>query len=193
MGRSICSHCHEPQVRCVCSCFPEVQLPIPLIIFQHPHEAKHPFNSAKWVKLVFPDACVVSAVGGEGRKMVLPNCLPSGSYLLYPSEEDGVASSRSEGAAPKALVVLDGTWQTVRKLLRDNPWLGDLPRLSLKDHRGGKYRIREAPNPAVQLSTFEAVAYALAAIDSSTAIDSLLKGFDLAIERQLQLKFKIIK
>ncbi len=106
--------------------------------------------------------------------------------LLYP----GPAAVRLDTleAPPSALVVVDGTWSTAHKLVRDNPWLQALPTVSLAVGRPGRYRIRRAPRPAVQLSTIEAIVMALETLEPDNAgFASLLTAFDGMIDQQLAL------
>ena len=53
----------------------------------------------------------------------------------------------------------------------------------------GRYRIRRAPKPAVQLSTIEAIVAALQTIEPETpGLGGLIEAFDGMIDRQIELK-----
>jgi DTW domain-containing protein YfiP len=74
--------------------------------------------------------------------------------LLYPeTPEDAGAGPGWNGSGPggRALVVLDATWRKSRKMLHLNPFLGQLPRLSLEDMSPSRYRDPQGPQarPAV--------------------------------------------
>jgi len=81
--------------------------------------------------------------------------------LLYPGPG---AIELSAGAAPlpalgdRRLVVflIDSTWSCSRTVLRANPRLGSLPRLSLKPREMSRWVIKRQPSPAF-LSTLETV------------------------------------
>jgi hypothetical protein len=90
-----------------------------------------------------------------------------------------------EGPVPSQLVVLDGTWSQVRRLQHDNPWLADLPAVSLPAGAPSRYRIREEPE-AHCLSTLEAVARVLRGFEPAGAAPAVLMGaFDALVDAHL--------
>jgi DTW domain-containing protein YfiP len=77
---------------------------------------------------------------------------------------------------------LDGTWRKSRKMLYCNPMLQQLPRFSLHNLPPSHYRLRKAHRPD-QLSTLEAVCYALGQLEQDQAkYAPLLAAFDDFIE-----------
>jgi DTW domain-containing protein YfiP len=104
--------------------------------------------------------------------------------LLYPAA-DGAPCCDPVALAPEAvrLVVLDGTWRKSRKLLHCNPVLQALPRVALTQVPVSAYRIRKAHAPH-QLSTIEAAALALAALDPACAGAPLLDAFAALVAMQ---------
>ncbi len=111
----------------------------------------------------------------------------AGAALLYPTSD--AVDIADLDAPPSSLVVVDGTWSTARKVIRDNPWLASLPRVKVEPPRPGNYRIRRAPNPARQVSTVEAVVYALQTLEGHLpGFAALLAAFDAMVDRQLALQ-----
>jgi DTW domain-containing protein YfiP len=166
-----------------------------LLILQHPLEAGNAKNSARLLHL-----CVQGSVlaTGEGfDPAVLGDLLDGGGrlpVLLYPSIPGdaamGIVPPPSPDpalfAAPERLrlVVVDATWRKSRKMLYLNPALQRLPRLSLDQVPPSSYRIRKA-HAAHQLSTLEAVAYALAQLEGEGGgCNALLAAFDGFISQQ---------
>jgi len=102
----------------------------------------------------------------------LPSERPGASHwLLYPGESALSAEallapfkSPEETLTRPTLVVLDGTWRASRRLLRNSPWLQNLPRLALQDVPASLYTLRKA-HALHQLSTLEATAWALRSLD----------------------------
>lgn len=93
------------------------------------------------------------------------------AWLLYP----GHAEPAAERAAPRTLVVLDGTWRQTRKMLRRLPELARFPRFSLAPDAAApeRDRLREPPRPGA-LSTLESIAEALRQLESPTTGQRLL-------------------
>lgn len=112
----------------------------------------------------------------------LPNPEGRVEALLYPG--DGTTPLPA-GTPPERLrlYVLDGTWRKSRLLLLRNPWLQALPRWPLSATPPSRYRVRKA-QAAHQLSTLEAVAYALPPPTPVTPLLAVLDGLMAAAERQ---------
>jgi DTW domain-containing protein YfiP len=128
------------------------------------------------------------------------------TLLLYPSSDTAqpalgmqaasalLASSTPQPVTPQPdpvrqatlrLVVLDGTWRQSRAMLRQNPWLQCLPRLSLDDMPPSRYAIRKAHKPG-QLSTLEATCAALAQLEGDgERFTPLLHAFDGFVASQM--------
>lgn len=84
---------------------------------------------------------------------------------------------------PKTLVVIDGTWSQAKSLLRENPALLALPKVTLCPTTPGNYRIRKEPDAAF-LSTVEAVSQTLQVWEGA-AYASLLRPFHFLVDRQV--------
>ncbi len=159
---------------------------MPVLVVQHGAEARHPFGTVRLAKLGIDGLKVIVARrDGEGRTRCEP-CAPVGAALLYPSPDAPVLGE--DAPRPGALVAVDGTWYTARKVIRDNPWLQALPRVRIRPPRRGNYRIRQAPDPTRQLSTIEAIVYALGALGAEAeACGAMLRAFDTMVDRQLAI------
>lgn len=160
-----------------------------VVVIQHPRERQHPFGTVRLVRLGLRNAQVHVASRGEvdSGEARCPPVAPPGAVLLYPSAE--AVPLEDLETPPPAMVVLDGTWPSSRTLLRANPWIGELPRVTLRPTRPGNYRIRKAPRPEVQLSTIEAIVAALSVIEpQTTGLDGLLTAFDAMIDHQIELR-----
>jgi hypothetical protein len=85
---------------------------------------------------------------------------------------------------PDALLVIDGTWSTAKRMMRHAPWLLELPRVRIKPSQPGQYRIRLEPSDE-HLSTVEAITEALRGIEPDTErLDDLISAFQNMIDRQ---------
>lgn len=115
--------------------------------------------------------------------------LPSGSALLYPSENAVDLSPGFLGFEVKHLVVLDGTWAKAKRVYLENPWLRLLPHLRLPWKDPSIYsEVRRQPKPGC-LSTIESIVYALKILEPGTeGLDSLLQVFDSMVRDQRRCK-----
>ncbi|MBY0243472.1 MAG: DTW domain-containing protein [Burkholderiaceae bacterium] len=191
--RARCAACLRPPTTCICHWATPVASAAAVLILQHPMECHHAKNSARLLHLCLPGSVI--AVGETFDDAALAALLagPRRPVLLYP-DTSGVATSGvatppfdpAWGRAPEALllVVLDATWRKSRKMLYLNPALQRLPRLPLRDMPASHYRIRKAHAPD-QLSTLEAVAYALGQIEHDEAkYAPLIAAFDGFVAQQ---------
>ena len=116
--------------------------------------------------------------------------------LLFPGK-DSVNLSRQSPEERMALVpagrrlivfVLDGTWKSVRKMLRLSQNLASLPMICFEPQLPSNYRIRRQPK-AHCYSTLEAIHHVLNLLtprgSSHPAHDDLLTVFRSVIDRQL--------
>ena len=187
--RPRCARCLLAASACLCGWVTPVASAVELLILQHPMEVGSAKGSARLLHLSvagsrlisgerFDDALLADLLHGAGRTPVLlfPATADERALGLQPAVP--VSAQTCEVPAALRLVVLDGTWRKSRKMLYLNPLLQTLPRLSLQDMPASHYRIRKAHLPD-QLSTLEAVCYALARIEGdSEKFRPLLAGFD---------------
>lgn len=185
-GRPTCYRCMRPEPSCVCDLVRPVDNRTRVLVVQHGAERRHPFGTVRLARIGLRNAEVyVSDRDDAGRNRCPPRELP-GAVLLFPAP--GATRIDLLPEPPRELVVLDGTWSTAGKLRRDNAWLQALPIVALAPTQPGRYRIRRAPRPAVQLSTIEAIVAALLALEPDTpGLSGLLEAFDGMIDRQLEL------
>lgn len=191
--RPMCATCQRPAAACICRWASPVASAVDVLILQHPMEAGHAKGSARLLHLCLPgsrievgeqfdEAALAAMLGRDGRRPV----------LLYPD----TPGDRSLGiAAPPPycgtlapgqvrLVVLDATWRKSRKMLYLNQALQALPRMPLRGTPPSHYLIRKAHAPD-QLSTLEAVCYALARLEGDDhRYDGVIAAFDGFVAQQ---------
>ncbi|MOA09663.1 DTW domain protein [compost metagenome] len=108
------------------------------------------------------------------------------AWLLFPGEQAVCVGELVAKAASteRLLIVPDGTWRKARRILHCNPWLAQLPRLSLGEGLVSRYRLRKAPGPGA-LSTLEAIVHCLNVLDGAGRFDGLLRPFEALIDGQI--------
>ncbi|MEX1363546.1 MAG: tRNA-uridine aminocarboxypropyltransferase [Nannocystaceae bacterium] len=190
MARPTCYRCLRPEVGCVCERITPVDNRTRVVIVQHPRERRHPFGTVRLARLGLGNAEVHVATRGDDDAARCPPCAPPGAVLLYPGNPATPLSELTQ--TPSALVVVDGTWPSSRGLLRANAWLRALPRVCLTPSSPGRYRIRKAPRPGVQLSTIEAIVEALRILEPGTrGLVELRDAFDGMIDHQIALRARL--
>ena len=170
---------------CICDLVPQLEQLTRVVIVQHPRERRHPFGTVRLARLGLADVEVRVADNAGPRRLSCPGAAIDDGVLLYPTAN--AVDIRTLAPPPRTLVVVDGTWSTAHKLVRDTPWIAALPAVSIAPPRPGNYRIRRARDPSRQLSTIEAIAYALQALEGRS-FDALLEAFDAMVDRQLALQ-----
>ncbi len=156
-----------------------------IVVVQHPHEQRHPFGTARFVRLCMPNAEVHVAHPGAGDVLRCEVAVPAGAAVLYPSPGAVDLESLPADEHPPALIVLDGTWGHARTLYRHNPWLHGLRHVRLTPREPSRYRIRKEPRDDY-VSTLEAIVAALRITEpGNDRLDELLGAFDRMIDGQI--------
>lgn len=173
--RATCLRCERPATTCLCATLPPpLAVRTKLLVLQHPAEAGHAKNTTAFLTLGLAPAARL--LRGEVFDPVLA---PPGTALLYPG-----ADTAPPPAGVTQLILLDGSWRQSRRLLAANPWLAELPRISLPAHPG-RYPLRRAHRPG-QLSTLESGLHALAALEGAPErFEPLWAAFDDFVRKGL--------
>lgn len=185
MPRPRCERCQRPLDHCLCPLIPALDSRTRVILLQHPSETAHALNTARLAALGLNNAelRVGEVFDDLGDVLATPGYRPA---LLFPGDDAQVLTTyRENESEPLLLVVPDGTWRKARKLLYMNPLLEGLPRVTLGAVAPSRYRLRKAPK-AGALSTIEAVAGALNALEYPVCFDALLAPFEALIEGQIR-------
>jgi len=183
--RKRCYRCFRPETLCFCEAIPQIDNRTDVLLLQHVGERYHPFNTARIVKESL-NRCELfvdhnSRLSGHG----FPIAADAG--LLYPQADAPRLSELSPEQRPSQMVIIDGTWNQAKTILRDVPELHALPCYRLDPETPGQYRIRREPN-AFSLSTLEATVSALKALEpETTGLDQLLAAFHKMVDDQLEL------
>ena len=156
MSLVYCHRCTLPTPSCVCQQAPHILLDQPWALLFHPREYSKHSNTGRLLKIA---ANVQSETWHRLRNQQLSEQFKHYT-LLYP-EESNINSINTttelEKDHPKeqhaGYLIIDATWQESRKMLRQSPWLAQLPRVSLNNTES-RYALRR--NQSRQgLSTIE--------------------------------------
>ncbi|MBB2487950.1 DTW domain-containing protein [Mitsuaria sp. WAJ17] len=182
--RPVCSRCERPLAGCLCACIRPLDNAVPLLILQHPEEARQAKGTARLLQLCL-QRCERQV--GEHFRAPAPDTHPL--LLLYPPGPGATAPQRpalAAGQPAPRLVLLDGTWRQSRQLMHNAPWLQTLPRLALTAPPPSRYAIRKAHAPH-QLSSLEAAALALAQLQPGLDTRALWDAMDAFVALQQSL------
>jgi DTW domain-containing protein YfiP len=183
--RSSCPRCLRPEAFCVCRDLRPVQARTRVVLLQHPREARLAICSAWLTRLALENVELHCGFRFSTNARVREVVAAPGAALLYPGPGAVPIATRAS-RPPELLVVIDGTWKQSEKMLAANPEIAALPRLSIEDEGGSGYLdLRREPAPHC-LSTLEAVAHGLSALERDAArFEPMRAAFREMVERQL--------
>lgn len=180
--RSICPACERPRKTCLCDALLTLECAYRIIILQDPTEARHALSSAPLLAKSITNTQLIVGEAFEPDLLLGPGWQRK-ALLVYPTDQP-VSSQSIRASDINTLIFLDGTWKKTSRLLHLNPWLQTLPRFSLKPDQASRYRIRKSPR-ADGLSTIEAAAHTLNALQSDCDFSAILGAFNKMIDFQI--------
>ncbi len=156
-----------------------------VVLLQHPREARLAICSAWLTRLALSNAELHRGLSFEAHPGVAALAVLPGAALLYPGRE-AVPASALSAAPPLVLFAIDSTWLQSEKMLAANPRLAALPRVSVDPGETSGYgELRREP-AAHCLSTLEAVAHALGALEGAPErFAPMCAAFRRSVELQL--------
>lgn len=184
--RETCRRCLRPVGLCVCAELHPVPSRTRVVLLQHPREARLAICSAWLTRLALENAEIHRGVRFDDHPRVRELARARGAHLLYPGP-DAVPADGFAAEPPAVLFVVDGTWPQSEKILAGNPALAALPRLSLRPGPTSGYgELRREPALG-HLSTIEAVAHALGALEGDPApFAPMIDAFRRMVALQLE-------
>lgn len=180
--RSYCANCSRPTKTCLCSEIVNLACNYQLVILQDPSEAKHALSSAPILEKSIQDAQLTVGEIFHPEEL-LASDWSSNSLLVFPGEQ-AITAEQASVKTFKYLILLDGTWRKVARMLHANTWLQQLPCIAIDAKNASQYRIRKSPR-ADGLSTIEAAVDVLNKLHPEQDFSPILKAFDKMIALQI--------
>lgn len=198
-----CPRCRKPPELCVCAAVEPIDNRVFVLILQHPQEQDRELGTAALAHLQLKSSRVVVGLSWPGLAALLGRPVdPRRWGVLYLGPvKAGASEARpplaalsargnlldDQGAVLGALdgvILLDGSWGQAKALWWRNPWLLKLRRLVLAPEIRSLYgRLRREPR-ADSVSTIEAAAFCLAALERNPAlVPRILRPFAALLER----------
>jgi len=169
-----CTRCTMPTSHCVCPHWPKIELNGFSLLF-HPLEKQKRSSTGR---LLHQLSHINSAVWHRCNAETLAEQFADHA-LLYPASEEDTQPTLPLCESHAPCLILDGTWQQTRKMMRQSPWLQALPRVGFSTPSStisSEFRLRRNQQ-AEGLSTLEAIAQCLFEQGHSQTHQDLLKFF----------------
>ncbi|WP_024511944.1 tRNA-uridine aminocarboxypropyltransferase [Bradyrhizobium sp. ARR65] len=191
-----CQRCQKPLPLCICDSITPIKNRISVLILQHPQEQDRALGTARLTALHFTDAVVKIGLSWPSLAKALgrPVADPSRWAVLYlgsanaaaldPGKEIVALNRKGELADNQrtilerieGVVLLDGTWSQAKALWWRNPWMLKCQRVILGPKRPSAYgELRREPRRE-GLSTLEAAALLIAALEKKPDIETTLNA-----------------
>jgi hypothetical protein len=156
-----------------------------VVLLQHPREARLAICSAWLTRLSLVNAELHRGVAFQDHPEVRARAAEPGAVLLFPGP-GSIPAQAWAGAPPPVIFAVDGTWHQARKMLRLTPAVAALPRIGVDAGRPSGYTgLRREPG-VEHLSTLEAVALALGALERDPQrFQPMIEAFQRSVALQL--------
>ncbi len=199
--RTLCSICIQPNFSCYCKHIKPIDCSINFVILIHPIEAKRRIATGRMSHLCLQGSHLIKGQNFTDHPKINELIAEPGyrSVILYPGIQSVNVSQISENER-KDLVfsdkklrvfVIDGTWATARRMVRQSENINKLPRICFTPVKPSNFRVRKQPESHCY-STIEAIHHTIDLLGNYQSSDigprphdHLLEIFDGMVERQL--------
>ena len=150
-----CPGCLLPKESCICRARPTLEAAIDFWLFFHPEEMRKPTNTGKLIADCFPATRVTewtripTPADWEASRqnddvdvfIVFPDDYPprESRFVPFPTEE--------RSGRRRTFLLLDGTWQQARKMLKRSAYLDEVPIVGIDPDFHSTYGLRHASDP----------------------------------------------
>lgn len=200
--RTLCSRCTQPDFSCYCKQIKKFDPAINFVVLIHPIEAKRRIATGRMSHLSLENSYLIKGQDYTNNSLVNERLEDSSchSVILYPGQmSQNLTNLNAEQRAELfptnkklQVFVIDGTWATARKMVRQSRNLQALPRICFIPPAPSNFRVRKQPNSSC-FSTIEAIHHTIELIGPSQGFstakkqhDGLLNVFNFMVENQLE-------
>ncbi|AFY03214.1 tRNA-uridine aminocarboxypropyltransferase [Bdellovibrio bacteriovorus] len=201
LGRPLCYSCMQPGKACYCHAIERFDPQISFVLLIHPIEVRRRIATGRMTSLCLEKSYLISGQNFSENPQVNALIRDPANHcvILYPGRDSSDLSLMNPLArqslvpAGKRLTVfvIDGTWATAKKMMRESHNLHALPKICFSPEKPSAFRVRKQPKEFCY-STIEAVHQTIELLGGDLGLnlkqrphDNLLEVFDLMVERQL--------
>jgi len=198
-----CERCEKPLPLCVCDALAQVDNRVHVLILRHPQEQDRKLGTARIAVLQLKNAMLKTGLSWSNLTKVLGRTAdPKRWGVLYLGtaktaaplpprpltvvDKKGAPVSEQDAILRglEGIILLDGNWAQAKALWWRNAWLLKCRRLVLQPPQPSLYgNLRKEPRKE-SVSTIEAAAYTLAALDADPGlVDKILPPFRLLLDK----------
>lgn len=199
--RRLCASCIQPVSGCYCTHIQRFDCQIQFVILIHPIEVRRRIATGRMSHLCLENSQLISGQDYSHNEVVnqLINDPKNHSVILYPGADSCNLTPLPQETRARlfpmdkklTVFVIDGTWATAKKMMRQSENLRALPKICFFPERPSNFRVRKQPNEQCY-STIEAIHQTIELLGGSRGFaterrlhDNLLEVFAVMVERQL--------
>jgi len=169
--------------QCVCRWLPSIRVPFHLALLTHENETTRETNTGQWLDKSLSSTSVHIWQRTQPCDKLLAMLQSDNyqAYLLFPDDESiavtqAVVQAKQSGKTP-LFIILDGTWQEAKKMLRKSQWLKALPLIHINPTQDSRYQLRRNQAQG-HLCTIEVGCEILIGVGQVEQANQLLSFFD---------------
>jgi len=170
--RKVCYRCHRPQSSCMCKYITTIETRTRFVILMHPKEFKRTKNGTGHFTHLSLKNCEVHMGMDFSKNETINQIISDPSnlcYVLYPSAEslNLNGTSISKKGRNTVIFLIDATWSCSKAMLKANPNLNGLQKLSFTQEEVSAFTFKKQPKN-----------YCLSTIESTCCVLKLLNAHD---------------
>ncbi|MFO0591123.1 MAG: tRNA-uridine aminocarboxypropyltransferase [Polyangiaceae bacterium] len=196
-----CPACWLPLGSCVCAELPRIDVATRVVIVMHHVEGRRASNTGRLAAKILgadvrlrgvrTDPTAPLPTEGHGSRPTegpAARPMPEGRRIvLFPAESARTLRPEDALSGPLVLVVPDGNWRQASRVIHRDEAAAGAEIVTLPPGPPSRYRLRKRHHDAA-LSTFEAIARALAILEEPSIEGEMMRAFDLFVARTLALR-----
>lgn len=189
--RTLCEKCIQPDFCCYCKNIQPVACPINFVILIHPIEAKRRIATGRMSHLCLQGSHLIKGQNYTNDSFI-DSLIADPEYhsvILYPGIRSINLSNVDEDDRSELfpshkklrVFVIDGTWATARRMVRQSENINKLPRICFTPTHPSNFKVRKQPE-AHCFSTIEAVHHTIDLLGQGQGIDMKVRPHDHLLE-----------